>query len=214
MNKPINRFLKRTMDIVGALFGIVLFAPVMLATAIGVRITMGSPVIFKQTRPGLHQKPFGIYKFRSMKSGQNDHGVVLSDADRLTKFGTFIRNYSLDELPQFFNILRGDISFVGPRPLLFDYFPYYTETEMRRHEVKQGVTGWAQIHGRNNLDWDKRLAMDVWYVDHWSLWLDIKILLRTVRAVIKRDGVTQDGHATFFRLDDARRAQANGTKNS
>ena len=207
MSRPIDRFLKRSMDITGALVGITLFSPIMLATAIGVRITMGSPVIFRQIRPGKDQKPFGIYKFRSMKSGQNDHGVVLSDADRLTKFGTFIRNYSLDELPQFFNILKGDISFVGPRPLLFDYFPYYTETEMRRHEVNQGVTGWAQVHGRNNLNWDDRLKMDVWYVDNWTIWLDIKILLMTIKTVLTREGVTQEGHATFFRLDDARKAE-------
>ena len=205
MNKPVNRFLKRTLDISGAIIGITLLSPIMLATAIGVRVTMGSPVLFKQTRPGLDEKPFGIYKFRSMKNGHDDHGRLLSDADRLTAFGTFIRNYSLDELPQFFNILKGEMSFVGPRPLLFDYFPYYTPTEMRRHEVNPGVTGWAQINGRNNLNWDDRLKMDVWYVDNWTIWLDIRIILKTILKVIKREDVTQDGHATFLRLDDARR---------
>ena len=208
MSSKLNRILKRLLDITGALVGILLLSPVMLATAIGVRITMGAPVIFRQTRPGLRTEPFSIYKFRSMKSGHDDHGRILSDTDRLTAFGTFIRNYSLDELPQFFNILKGEMSFVGPRPLLFDYFPYYTPTEMRRHEVKPGVSGWAQIHGRNNLNWDDRLAMDVWYVDHWSVWLDIKIILKTILTVIKREGVTTDGHATFLRLDDARRERA------
>ena len=201
-------FLKRLIDICGVLAGLLLLSPVMILVAVGVRLTMGAPVLFKQKRPGLREVPFHIFKFRSMKGGQDDHGRLLSDADRLTTFGTFIRNYSLDELPQFFNILKGEMSFVGPRPLLYDYFPYYSLTEMRRHEVKPGVTGWAQIHGRNNLGWDERLAMDVWYVDHWSVWLDIKILCKTVLTVLRREGVTTDGHATFLRLDDARREKA------
>ena len=198
--------LKRLLDIVGSLGGLIVFAPVMVLVAIGVRITMGGPVLFRQKRPGLNQEPFYILKFRSMKNGHDDHGRLLSDADRLTKFGTFIREYSLDELPQLMNILKGEMSIIGPRPLLYDYFPYYTETEMRRHEVKPGVSGLAQVNGRNNVNWDDRLAMDIWYVDHWSVWLDIKIILQTVRMVIRREGVTQDGYATFLRLDDARRA--------
>lgn len=200
--------LKRTLDICGALGGLIAFAPIMLVVAIGVRRTMGSPVLFRQRRPGLNEKPFDILKFRSMKNATDKHGTPLSDAERLTRFGAMLRNFSLDELPQLINILKGEMSIVGPRPLLFEYFPYYTPTEMRRHEVKPGVTGWAQIHGRNNLNWDERLAMDVWYVDHWSVWLDIKIILRTVMLVIKREGVTTDGHATFLRLDDARKKPA------
>lgn len=205
-----KQHLKRLLDICGALCGLIVFAPIMLLVAIGVRITMGAPVIFRQKRPGLNEQPFYIFKFRSMKNGHDDHGRLLSDGDRLTKFGTFIRDYSLDELPQLINILRGDMSIVGPRPLLYDYFPYYSPTEMRRHEVRQGVTGWAQIHGRNNLNWDDKLAMDVWYVDHWSIWLDIKIIFSTVWMVLRRDGVKTDGHATFFRLDDARKAAPSG----
>jgi sugar transferase EpsL len=204
----VKHIFKRLLDVCGALGGLIVFTPIMLLVAIGVRITMGAPVIFKQKRPGLNEQPFHIYKFRSMKNGHDDHGRLLSDGDRLTKFGTFIRNCSLDELPQFFNILKGEMSFVGPRPLLYDYFPYYTPTEMRRHEVKPGVTGWAQIHGRNALNWDDKLAMDVWYVDHWSVWLDIKIILRTVKIVLAREGVNNDGHATFLRLDDARKKAA------
>lgn len=200
-----KQILKRLLDISGALGGLIVFAPIMLAVAIGVRITMGGPVLFRQKRPGLNQQPFYILKFRSMRNGHDDHGRLLSDGDRLTKFGTFIREYSLDELPQLINILKGEMSIIGPRPLLYDYFPYYTQTEMRRHEVKPGVSGLAQVNGRNNVNWDDRLAMDVWYVDHWSVWLDIQIIFRTVRMVIRREGVTQDGHATFLRLDDARR---------
>lgn len=202
-----KQILKRLLDITGALGGLIVFAPVMLVVAIGVRLTMGGPVLFRQKRPGLNRQPFYILKFRSMRNGHDDHGRLLSDADRLTKFGTFIREYSLDELPQLINILKGEMSIIGPRPLLYDYFPYYTETEMRRHEVKPGVSGLAQVNGRNNVNWDDRLAMDVWYVDHWSIWLDIRIIFRTVRMVIRREGVTQDGHATFLRLDDARRAK-------
>lgn len=200
--------LKRALDVTGAIGGLIVLSPVLLATAIGVRLTMGAPVLFRQNRPGRHTEGFDILKFRSMKNGHDDHGRLLSDEARLTKFGTFIREYSLDELPQLINILKGEMSIVGPRPLLFEYFPYYTPLEMRRHEVKPGVTGWAQIHGRNNLNWDDRLAMDVWYVDHWSVWLDIKIILRTIRMVFTRDGVRTDGHATFLRLDDARRKPA------
>lgn len=199
--------LKRIMDITGALIGLALAAPIMLWAGVMVWRTMGAPVFFKQVRPGLNQKAFGILKFRTMKNAVDASGKPLSDAERLTKFGDLMRRASIDELPQFINILKGEMSFVGPRPLLFEYFPFYTETEMRRHEVKPGVTGWAQIHGRNNLDWDTKLAYDVWYVDHASLWLDIKIIFRTIMVVLRREGVAQDGHATFLRLDDARRAK-------
>lgn len=195
------------MDVAGAGLALVLFSPILLVTAITVWATMGRPVLFQQVRPGLNQKPFKIFKFRSMKNAVDGQGRPLSDAERLTKFGILMRNFSLDELPQLFNILNGDMSIVGPRPLLFEYFPYYTPTEMRRHEVKPGVTGLAQVNGRNNLNWDARLAMDVEYVDHWTVWLDVRIILKTIRIVLKREGVTTDGHATFLRLDDARRGR-------
>ncbi len=197
-------FLKRMLDILGALTGLILASPILCVTAVLVYRTMGSPIFFKQVRPGLNQKAFSILKFRTMRNAVDAEGKSLSDAERLTKFGDFMRRASIDELPQFINILKGEMSFVGPRPLLFEFFPYYTPTEMRRHEVKPGVTGWAQVHGRNNLDWDKKLAMDVWYVDHCNLWLDIRIILKTIMVVLKREGVAQDGHATFVRLDEAR----------
>ncbi len=193
------------MDVCGAVAGIIILSPVMLVVAVMVRLTMGSPVIFKQVRPGLNQKPFNIMKFRSMRNAVDAGGKPLSDAERLTKFGSIMRNLSLDELPQLFNILKGDMSIVGPRPLLFDFFPYYSASEMRRHEVKPGITGLAQVNGRNNLNWDERLKMDIEYVDNWTVWLDIKIIFKTVLVVLKRDGVKTDGYATFLRLDDYRK---------
>lgn len=201
-----NALLKRAMDIAGALVAMILFSPIMLWAAVMIYFTMGKPIFFRQVRPGLNQKAFSILKFRTMRNATDRNGNPLSDEERLTGFGARMRQWSIDEFPQFINILKGEMSFVGPRPLLFEYFPYYSETEMRRHEVKPGVTGWAQIHGRNDLDWDTRLAMDVWYVDHWNVLLDIRIILRTVLTVIRREGITTQGHATFLRLDDARRA--------
>ena len=197
--------IKRLMDITGALVAIALFSPLLLWGAIGTYVSMGRPVLFRQKRPGLNQQPFGIYKFRTMRTAIDSTGAALSDAERLTAFGDRMRRWSIDELPQLLNILKGEMSFVGPRPLLFEYFAYYTPEEMRRHEVLPGVTGWAQIHGRNDLNWDKRLAMDVWYVDHWTPWLDLVIILRTVLTVLRREGVTTEGHATFLRLDEYRR---------
>lgn len=206
----LKKIVKRTVDICGSLVGIIILSPLLLVTAIMVWATMGRPIIFTQTRPGLDKKPFQVMKFRSMKNATDASGKPLSDAERLTKFGNMMRNFSIDELPQLFNILKGDMSIVGPRPLLYDFFPYYTATEMRRHEVKPGITGLAQVNGRNNLNWDARLAMDIEYVDNWSLWLDIKIVLKTIQVVLKRDGVNTEGHATFLRLDDYRR----GTKSN
>lgn len=200
-----KQFIKRVMDICGALSGLIILSPVLLLVAIMVRFTMGSPVIFTQVRPGLNQKPFKIMKFRSMKNPVDSSGKPLSDAERLTKFGEIMRSFSLDELPQLINILKGDMSLVGPRPLLFDFFPYYSKTEMRRHEIKPGITGLAQVNGRNNLNWDERLKMDIEYIDNWSIWLDVKIILETILVVLKQDGVKTDGHATFLRLDDYRK---------
>ncbi len=196
------------MDISGALAGLIILSPVLLVVALMVLATMGRPIIFTQKRPGLDQKPFQIIKFRSMKNTVDGDGKPLSDAQRLTKFGNLMRSLSLDELPQLINILKGDMSIVGPRPLLYDFFPYYSTQEMRRHEVKPGITGLAQVNGRNNLNWDERLQMDIEYIDNWSIWLDIKIILKTILVVIKRDGVKTDGHATFLRLDDYRRSKA------
>lgn len=200
------------MDICGALAGFTLLSPVFVIVSIMIMITMGRPVFFRQKRPGLNQEPFYIYKFRTMKNAFDASGNPLSDEMRLTKFGNFMRNFSLDEIPQLINVLKGDMSMVGPRPLLYDYFPYYSKEEMRRHEVKPGVTGLAQVSGRNNLNWDARLKLDVEYVDSWNIWMDIKILFKTVEIVLKRDGVRTEGYATFLRLDDYRRGQGQEIK--
>jgi lipopolysaccharide/colanic/teichoic acid biosynthesis glycosyltransferase len=195
---------KRLFDIISALLALVFFAPFMLLTAIAVWFSMGRPIIFSQIRAGHNRKAFRMYKFRSMKNAFDSNGNPLSDAERLTKTGVFIRSLSLDELPQIWNILKGDMTLVGPRPLLYDFFPYYSAEEMRRHDAKPGVTGYAQVNGRNEVNWDDRLRMDVWYVDNRSFWLDVKILFRTVWLVLRREGVTTEGHATFLRLDDYR----------
>lgn len=202
-----KQLIKRMMDTGGALLAILLFSPVMLWAVCNIYRTMGAPLFFRQVRPGLHRKPFSIIKFRTMSEATTAQGSLLSDAQRLTPFGRKMRDWSIDELPQLFNILKGEMSFVGPRPLLFEFFPYYSPDEMRRHDVIPGITGWAQIHGRNNLNWDKRLQMDVWYVDHWTPWLDIKIIIKTALKVIRREGITTEGYATFLRLDDHRRQQ-------
>ncbi len=202
-----KQLIKRLMDISGALAGLIVLSPILLLVAIMVRFTMGSPVIFTQIRPGLNKEPFKIMKFRSMKNEVDTSGKSLSDAERLTKFGEIMRRFSLDELPQLINVLKGDMSIVGPRPLLFDFFPYYSEIEMRRHELRPGVTGLAQVNGRNNLNWDERLKMDIEYIDNWSIWLDIKIIFETILVVLKQDGVQTDGHATFLRLDDYRKGK-------
>ncbi len=200
-----NKIIKRVMDVVAASLGLLILSPVIAIISVMVLITMGRPIFFRQIRPGLRGKPFEIIKFRSMRDDSDEIGIQLSDGQRLTRFGNFLRNYSVDEIPQLINILKGDMSIVGPRPLLYDFFPYYTVQEMRRHEMKPGVTGPAQVNGRNNLNWDDRLKMDVDYVDNWSLWLDIKIIFKTAMVVIKRDGVKTDGYETFLRLDDYRR---------
>ena len=200
-----SQFLKRAMDIVGASIALVLFSPLLIVVSLLVLATMGRPVLFRQKRPGLNEKPFEILKFRSMKNATDAEGKPLSDEARLSTVGALMRSLSLDVLPQIINILRGDMSIVGPRPLLYDFFPYYSPEEMRRHEVKPGITGLAQVNGRNNLNWDDRLKMDVEYVDHWNMWMDIKIIFKTVWTVLAREGVQTEGHATFLRLDDYRK---------
>ncbi|MGA7195242.1 MAG: sugar transferase [Anaerolineales bacterium] len=194
-------FSKRIFDLIVSLFGIIILLPIILLVAILVRIFLGAPVLFRQTRPGYKGKPFTVYKFRTMTDARDTQGNLLSDNVRLTRFGKFLRSLSLDELPELFNILRGDMSLVGPRPLLMEYLPLYSSEQMRRHDVHPGLSGWAQVNGRNALDWQTRFALDVWYVDHWSFWLDIKIIFLSLWKAIKREGISQPGQATmeYFR---------------
>ncbi|MGC8784283.1 MAG: sugar transferase [Armatimonadota bacterium] len=189
--------LKRFVDILGASIGIVLTTPLMLILAVLVRVTMGKPVLFRQKRPGLHGKPFVMLKFRTMTDRRDVNGELLPDELRLTRFGKWLRSTSLDELPELFNVLKGEMSLVGPRPLLMEYLPRYTPEQARRHEVKPGITGWAQINGRNALSWEEKFKLDVWYVDNWNLWLDMKILLLTLWKVLKREGISAEGSATM-----------------
>jgi sugar transferase EpsL len=184
---------KRLADVgVASLMLIVLAVPLAVIAA-AIRLTMGRPMLFRQVRPGRGGRPFVLVKFRSMREAHDDEGQPLPDAERLTPLGLFLRRTSLDELPQFWNVLRGDISLVGPRPLLMEYLPLYTPEQARRHEVKPGITGWAQVNGRNGVDWEATFAHDVWYVDHWSLWLDVKIMAATFLKVLKGEGITGKG---------------------
>jgi sugar transferase EpsL len=192
-----SQAIKRVVDIVGASVGIILFAPVMLVVALLVLLTMGRPVLFRQLRPGLHGKPFVLYKFRTMRDACTPSGEPLPDELRLTQFGKWLRSTSLDELPELFNVLKGEMSLVGPRPLLMEYLPRYSPEQARRHEVRPGITGWAQVNGRNALSWEEKFQLDVWYVDHWNLWLDIKIVLITIWKVLKREGISAEGSATM-----------------
>ncbi len=188
--------LKRAFDVVVAGSALIVLAPVMGAVAIGVRLGLGKPVLFRQVRPGLHGQPFMIFKFRTMRDLRDPSGEVLSDGDRLMPLGRVLRAASLDELPELWNVVRGDMSLVGPRPLLMQYLDRYTAEQARRHDVRPGMTGWAQVHGRNALDWDQKFALDVWYVDHRSFALDLEILLKTVGLVLRRVGIRQPGSAT------------------
>ena len=192
-----RRAIKRILDLVIASIAMILLCPVFLIVVILVRFKLGHPILFCQQRPGLNAKPLTIYKFRTMIAKTHDeNGNILPDDKRLTPFSLWLRSTSLDELPELFNVMKGDMSIVGPRPLMTKYLARYTPHQARRHEVKPGITGWAQIHGRNNITWEEKFEMDVWYVDNWSLWLDIKILLRTFRQVISRKGVAKEGHVT------------------
>jgi sugar transferase EpsL len=188
--------LKRLFDFFAALAGILMLSPVLLVLAVLVREKLGSPVFFKQQRPGLNGKIFTMYKFRTMTDARNEEGNLLPDEDRLPAFGKFLRSTSLDELPELINVLKGDMSHVGPPPLLVQYLPRNTTFQARRHEVRPGITGWAQVNGRNALSWEEKFALDVWYVDNASFTLDLKILWMTVEKIIKREGITQEGQAT------------------
>lgn len=191
-----KHFLKRLFDFSAALIALLLLLPVLLILALIVRLKLGSPVIFKQQRPGLHGKPFFMYKFRTMTDEKDSEGNLLPDDQRLPHFGELLRSTSLDELPEFLCVLKGDLSIVGPRPLMMKYLPRYTSQQARRHEVRPGITGWAQVNGRNNASWEEKFEFDVWYVDNWNLWLDFKILLKTVAQVVLRKDINQDGQAT------------------
>ncbi len=200
----------RLFDLVVAGSLLLLLLPVLLGVALTVRLRLGSPVIFAQQRPGLHGKPFTLYKFRTMTDARDANGNLLPDGERLTGFGRFLRATSLDELPELFNVLKGDMSLVGPRPLLMEYLPYYTERERCRHAVRPGITGWAQVNGRNLAPWDERLEMDVWYVENRSLLLDVRILLMTVGKVFRREGVSSNADEVETYLSEERRESLSG----
>ena len=189
--------MKRIFDLVVTFFGLLLLLPVITLTALILISNLGLPIFFKQSRPGLNRKIFNIYKFRTMTNECDKDGILLSDEVRLTEFGKFLRSTSLDELPSLWNVLKSDMSLVGPRPLLLKYLPLYSTQQVRRHEVKPGITGWAQVNGRNAITWGEKFDLDVWYVDNQSIWLDIKILWLTVKKVIMRDGINQVGQSTM-----------------
>ncbi|GAA0321520.1 sugar transferase [Psychrobacter aestuarii] len=189
--------IKRLFDIAAASSALVVLAPVYAVTAYKVKKNLGSPVLFRQVRPGLHGKPFEMLKFRSMKDAVDADGNVLPDSERLTDFGKRLRDSSLDELPELWNVIKGDMSLVGPRPLLMEYLPLYNDEQKRRHHVRPGITGYAQVNGRNAIGWDEKFALDAWYVENQSLWLDIKILAKTVKKVVIKDGISAEGEATM-----------------
>jgi len=192
--------MKRLMDVLISAVALCVFTPVMIVVGLLVWFRMGWPPFFLQQRPGLGGRPFTMYKFRTMNAKKDGFGRLLPDAERLTSFGRFLRATSLDELPELWNVLKGDMSLVGPRPLLMEYLPLYSPEQARRHEVRPGITGWAQVNGRNTLSWKEKFELDVWYVDNRSLCLDIKIILMTVKKVFKRDGISADGCATMTRF--------------
>ena len=205
---------KRCLDLFLTIPAFLFSAPVMLLIAFLIRFSMGRPTFFRQIRPGLHSKPFMIYKFRTMKDVSGKNGQALADRDRLTAIGRFLRSTSIDELPELFNVLKGDMSIVGPRPLLMQYLDRYTPEQVRRHEIKPGLTGWAQVNGRNAITWEEKFKLDVWYVDHQSLWLDLKIIGMTVLKVLKREGISAEGEATMeeFMGDSISRKKAQKTQ--
>jgi len=192
-----KHLIKSLLDKVMAIILLIALSPLLIVLCILVYFNLGAPIFFKQKRPGLHGKIFTIYKFRTMREETGHTGRPLDDKARITRFGMMLRSTSLDELPELFNVIKGDMSFVGPRPLLVEYLERYTSEQARRHEVKPGITGWAQVNGRNAISWEEKFRLDVWYVDNQSMWLDIKILLMTVLKVFKREGISQQGHVTI-----------------
>jgi lipopolysaccharide/colanic/teichoic acid biosynthesis glycosyltransferase len=192
--------LKRGIDLLLSGVALLVLSPVLIVLAVMVRRKLGSPVLFRQERPGMHGEPFEMVKFRSMTDGCGPDGKLLPDEVRLTRFGRFLRSTSLDELPELWNVLKGEMSLVGPRPLLPEYLPLYTPEQARRHEVRPGITGWAQLNGRNAISWEEKFKLDIWYVDNLSLWLDIKILWLTVKKVLVRDGISAAGEATMSKF--------------
>ena len=202
-------FLKCIFDIVLSFFSLVMLLPVILLISFLVRIKLGSPVLFSQSRPGLNGKPFRMIKFRTMTSDIDSDGRLLPDSLRLVPFGAFLRSTSLDELPELLNVLKGEMSLVGPRPLLMDYLPLYNDRQARRHRVRPGITGWAQVNGRNALSWEEKFELDVWYVENRTLWLDIKILFLTVWKVVRKDGISADGEATMPAFQGTKKSEEN-----
>ena len=195
--RSFHRLVKSLSDFAISALTLVATAPLWLSTAIAIRCSLGAPILFRQVRPGLNGRPFTLLKFRTMRDARNPEGVFLDDAERLTPLGRILRAASIDELPQLWNVLRGEMSLVGPRPLLVQYLDRYTPEQARRHKVKPGITGWAQVNGRNALSWEQKFELDVWYVDHWSYCLDLKILWLTLLKIAKRDGISKEGHATM-----------------
>ena len=196
---------KRFTDIVASLCALILLAPVMAIVAWQIRRKLGSPVLFKQVRPGRGGIPFEMVKFRTMRDAFDAQGKPLADSERMTPFGSFLRASSLDELPELWNVLKGDMSLVGPRPLLMEYLPLYSPEQNRRHELRPGVTGWAQVNGRNALGWDEKFKLDVWYVEHQSFWLDLKIILMTLKKVVVKEGISGDGEVTMSKFTGNKR---------
>ncbi len=200
--------IKRLFDVIASGTAIILLSPIVFLTAAMVRVFLGSPVLFRQLRPGLQLQPFQLIKFRTMTNARNASGELLPDKNRLTPFGHFLRASSLDELPELLNVLKGDMSLVGPRPLLMEYIPLYNERQARRHEVKPGLTGWAQVNGRNTLTWEERFELDLWYVENWSFWLDLKIISMTVWRVLRREGINQTGSVSMEKFRGSRPSEA------
>lgn len=196
MMHKVNIVIKRIFDVLVSFLGLIILSPMLLILAVLVRLNLGSPVFFRQERPGLHEKIFRLYKFRSMRDAVDKDGNELPDEQRLGRFGKLLRASSLDELPELFNVLKGEMSLVGPRPLLVKYLPLYNAEQHHRHDVLPGITGWAQVNGRNAISWDEKFRLDVWYVDHWTPWLDLKILFLTVKKVFIHEGISAENQAT------------------
>jgi sugar transferase EpsL len=207
MNRLYRTFGKRALDLAVAVPAVILASPVIALVALAIRWRLGSPVVFRQQRPGFHGEPFMLYKFRTMLDTRDATGELLPDAERLPPFGVFLRRSSLDELPQLWNVVRGDMSLIGPRPLMMRYLPRYSAQQRRRHDVLPGVTGWAQVNGRNNISWERKFELDVWYVDHLSPWIDLKILWLTLLKTLLRSGISAEGHATAPEFEGTRSLQ-------